>query len=146
MGAGEGTLQRAVNIERGPLILFLDFTLIENTGFPESLRGFGQVTVERGLTGKDHLALLAVLLAQVLQGTTGKGAWRGKWTTGKGKKAGRGLSPPGLGKLGHCRADIPRSDPGRSHSVNLGMEQDRETRMQAEWADGARPGPLPRTS
>lgn len=84
------------------------------------------MTVERGLTGKDHLALLAVLLAQDLQGTTGKGAWRSKWTTGKGKKAGRGLSAPGLGKLGHCRADVPRSDPGRSHSVNLGMEQDRE--------------------
>lgn len=43
-------------------------------------------------------------------------------------------------------ADVPKSDPGRSHSVNLGTVWGRETRVQAEWADGARPGPLPRTS
>lgn len=44
------------------------------------------MTVERGLTGKDHMALLAVLLAQVLQGTTGKEAWRGQTDHWEGKE------------------------------------------------------------
>lgn len=145
-GSGRRDLTKGCEYREGTFDFILGFHSAKQTGLPEGLRGFGQVTVERGLTGKGHLSLLAVLLAQVLQATTEKERGGGKWTTAKGKKAGRCLSAPGLGKLGHCRADVPGLDPGRSHSVNLGMEWGRETRGQAEWADGAKPGPLPRTS
>lgn len=85
-GGGRRDLTKGFEYRERTFDFILGFHSAKQTGFPEGLRGFSQVTVERGLTGKDHMALLAVLLAQVLQGTTGKGAWRGQTDHWEGKE------------------------------------------------------------